>query len=263
VRLLKPGAQLTVQIGLGSNDDIMPPPPRPMVGGLNDPRAVQPAVKRKDGQEPRHCVDAGQRSGLWRPGGAVRANPQCRQCCWRVGSCRSTSTRLYWVRCSSQTGFPAPRPTDGPGLRAGAQLARFDRAPLAMSLPDQRPGARPEASCLSAEASLVDRRSSWSDEMPTSAAVLGGDPRSLAQSSLHHFATASLLLTRMARRRRCNRPCSVSRQFFSSSNVHDQRQQRIGGTKNAERPAVRFRSTSRLPGRGACPPGRSTTSAKR
>jgi Ser/Thr protein kinase RdoA (MazF antagonist) len=89
----------------------------------------------------------------------------------------------------SHTGFPAPRPLtilgdasvvvvdDAiweavsflPGRRlnwdpwvplgsAGALLARFHRASLAMSVPDQRPGALPmEAYCPASEASLADR----------------------------------------------------------------------------------------------------------
>jgi len=44
--------QLGIKIGLGLNENKMPPPPRPIVSGLDDPRAIQPAMQRKADEEP-------------------------------------------------------------------------------------------------------------------------------------------------------------------------------------------------------------------
>ena len=52
VRFLKPGDQFIVEVGLGSDADIVSPPPRPIVDGLDDSRTVKPAMRRKAGQEP-------------------------------------------------------------------------------------------------------------------------------------------------------------------------------------------------------------------
>jgi hypothetical protein len=51
VRLLKPGTEFVVQIALSSNKDKVSPPPRSVICGLDDPRAVQPAIEREAGEE--------------------------------------------------------------------------------------------------------------------------------------------------------------------------------------------------------------------
>ena len=49
---LKPRDQFVVEVGLGSDADVVSPPPRPVVDSLDDARAVKPAMQREAGQEP-------------------------------------------------------------------------------------------------------------------------------------------------------------------------------------------------------------------
>lgn len=44
VRFLKPRPELIVEVDLSPNGDEMSPPPRSVICGLDDPRAVQPAT---------------------------------------------------------------------------------------------------------------------------------------------------------------------------------------------------------------------------
>jgi hypothetical protein len=51
VRFLKPRPELIVEVGLSPNEDEMSPPPRSVICGLDDPRAVQPSMQRETGEE--------------------------------------------------------------------------------------------------------------------------------------------------------------------------------------------------------------------
>jgi len=51
VRFLRPRSEFIVEVGLTPNADEMSPPPRSVICGLDDPRAVQPAMQRETGGE--------------------------------------------------------------------------------------------------------------------------------------------------------------------------------------------------------------------
>ena len=51
MRLLQPSAELDIKITLGPNVDKVASPAGSVVGGLDDPRAVEPAMQRETGEE--------------------------------------------------------------------------------------------------------------------------------------------------------------------------------------------------------------------